>query len=189
MASASVSPSISPSASLSPSASVSPSPSIAEESVRRDPRIAIERVACRAFRSSNQDDITGADWTKVQLNLLTYDLGTNFDNSVNYRFTVPVTGLYHIIGSVCLYTSVTADKIYTAGIYKNGALVSQGVNQASAANYITCGVSDELYLSKDEYIELFVYTSEAGSTVDIYGEAAGLATFLVVRLVTKEGVR
>jgi len=161
-----------------------------EESIRVDLRTITEKVGCRAFLSANQENIASAGWTKVNLDSLTYDLGNNFDESVNYRFTAPVSGLYIIIGAVSfLDTSVIADKSYAVAVYKNNASISQAFVHASYAGYVSAKVADELFLKKDDYVELFVYTDAAGNAVDVYGEASGINTFLVVRLITKEGIR
>lgn len=162
---------------------------VTEESIRIHRRLPIERVACRAYLNANQSDITSASNVKVNLNATTYDLGKNFAIDT-YKFTVPVTGLYHIFGQVWyLSTGVQADKIYKAMIFKNGAVVSQSSHQASVADYVSASIEDEIYLEKDDYIELYAYTSGTGNTVDIYGEVNGLSTFLVIRLISKEGIR
>jgi hypothetical protein len=50
-------------------------------------------------------------------------------------------------------------------------------------------VRDIVYLKKNDYIELFAYTTGTGSTVDIYGDSSGLLTYLIVRLITREATR
>jgi hypothetical protein len=163
---------------------------ITQERVRVDLRKAIEKVACRAFLNANQENILSLTDVKVNLNTLTYDLGNNFDESTNYRFTAPVAGLYKIIGSVWyLNTSVQADKRYKAMIYKNGSAIAHSSAHSSHVDYISANVSDEVFLKKDDYIELWAYTTGTGDTVDIYGEANGFFTYLIVRLISKEGIR
>jgi len=158
------------------------------ESVRKDIRQVLERVACRAFLSTSQVNITQDNWTKVNLNAVTYDLGKNFALDT-YKFTAPVSGLYHIIGQVFLTDSVIADKRYMAGIYKNGAVISCSGCHASIANFLSSSVNDEVYLRKDDYIELYIYNQAGAGTVDILSDAVGLYTFLVVRLISKEGTK
>ena len=162
---------------------------VTEESVRVHRRLPIEGVACRAFLSANQENITSSAWVKVNLNLVDYDLGKNFDTSL-YKFTVPVTGLYHIIGQVYFSSSgVQADKRYLVGIYKNGSIIGEASVHASIADNVSVSYGDELYLVKDNYIELYAYTTGTGNTVDILGSATLAYTRLVIRLITKEGIR
>lgn len=187
----SVSRSVSPSASLSPSASISPSPSIMIESVRRDPRIPIERVACRAYLSADQENITDSTWNKVNFNEVVYDLGTNFDHTTNYRFDVPVSGLYDISAVVNLVgASIVADKQYVVGIFIDATEEASISYHASLAGGLGLQIRDCLFLNKDSYVEIKVYpVGVGGNTVDIDGDASGTYCYVTIRLVTKEGIR
>jgi hypothetical protein len=160
------------------------------QSVRVDSRKVIEKVACRAFLNADQDNITDSAWNKVNLNDTTYDLGENFDTSTNYRFDVPVDGLYKIHAVVRLVgSSVVADKQYAVGIFINGTESSYSGIHASVVDDLSISKLDELYLEKDDYVEIKVYPHGAGGdTVDIDGDANGLYTYAIFRLVTREGV-
>lgn len=159
-----------------------------QESVRKDTRQPVERVACRIYLDADQNDINGNGWNLVLLNTATYDLGLSFE-PLTHRFTVPVTGQYSIKGRVHLVgSSVIADKRYTVAVYKNGVAVSNGTAHASYAGQLSIDVNDEFYLNKNDYIELYIYPNVgAVNTVDILGGSG--YTYLVIDLITKEGTR
>jgi len=87
--------------------------------------------------------------------------------------------------------SVVADKRYLIAIYVNNALVSQSISHASLINTLSLVISDERYLEKDDYVEVFVYPNvgAATDTVDISGITTGTETYFVIRLVTKKGAK
>ena len=179
--------SISPSASVSPSGSISPSPSVGIESVRVYPRKALDRVTCRVYLSVDQEDLTDGNWTKVLLNTVDYDLGTNFDIVTNNRFTVPVSGLYLIFGKVD-FSNAIANKNYGCGIYINNALtIHDFAHTGDSTNEVTAAVEGELFLNKDNYIELYAISNAGVNTVDLGG--GNHHTLIHIRLVTREGIR
>lgn len=158
------------------------------ESVRIVTKKPIERVAVRAYLTSSQTDLTDTTWVKIILDAVTYDLGGNF-NTTTGIFTVPVTGLYHIMGSVHFTAaSAVANKSYGAAIYKNGVILrSSFEHNGSAVTEINSDILDEVYLYEGDTIELYADAIAGVSTVDV---ANGInSTLLLVRLITKEGIR
>ena len=55
-------------------------------------------VAAPAFSAylSNNQSISGATWTKVNLNVKVFDTASAFDNTTNYRFQPTVAGYYSV---------------------------------------------------------------------------------------------
>lgn len=157
------------------------------QSVRKAVTKGIETVYCRAYLSSNQNDLNGNSWNKITLNAVDSDNGTNFVIASN-KFIAPVTGLYEIIASI-EYTSVIADKRYYVGIYKNGNSVREVPVQASIAENISANCVDQLFLKADDYIELYGNPQVGGGVNSVDAVSGNKATILIVRLVTKEGVR
>ena len=135
-------------------------------------------VKARAFLSATQLNIVDITWTKVLLNTESYDVGSDF---ADYKFTVPVTG-YYLITARIVFTTVTADKSYTAAIYKNGALASSSSIIAAAAVTTYVDVSDVLYLTAADYIELYSYQDSGGDLVDIFWGSA--YTFMAIHLLS-----
>lgn len=162
---------------------------ITAESVRVDPRKVLERVACRAYLSADQSDLTSSSWNKINLGAVTYDLGSNYSTST-YKFTAPVSGLFQIIGQVSFTSGSVQDaKRYGVSVYKNGASICENQALAGVADAVSASVVDEVYLDQNDYLELYAYTTGTGNTVDVDGDTNGTLTFLVVRLITKEGIR
>jgi len=157
------------------------------ESVRKSFKKSIDRVVCRAYLSSNQADLVDGVWTKVNLNSVTYDLGGNFDTSSNYRFDAPVSGLYQVLGKIDLINTI-ANKNYAVSIYVNGSsVVHAHTNIGAATDEVDVEVNDLIFLNKDDYVELYAQSNAGVNTVDIDSDSEH--TFLVVRLVNREGIR
>ena len=117
-------------------------------------------TAARAKRSANQAIGTGS-WTKVQLNSETFDVGSNFDNATNYRFTAPITGYYQV-NALTQWANPAGSDFYTK-IYKNGSGVATAASHNITANTITQSLSDVVQLNAAEYVELYVYQGSGGN--------------------------
>ena len=132
--------------------------------------------AFMAYLSSDQA-ITSNTWTKVNLNAETFDRNGDFDATTNYRFDVPVDGIYHFTTNInfttdsssggYVYTAVRIDGggaiLYTAGIRIVGSAV-QSDNQ-------TVG-SMMLDLNAGQYVEMWGF-QQSGSTPSFRGITSG----------------
>ena len=157
------------------------------ESVRITKIKRVENVYARVYLSAQQSNLTGDAWVKINLNTIFKDLGLNFDTAT-FKFVVPVTGLYNIIGAV-EFSSTVADKRYLTAIYKNGTSIREVAGQASFISTLTVECNEEVFLLEGDEIELYVQ-SEAGSGIDTVDVVSGSkATMMIIRLVTKEGTR
>ncbi|HCC67902.1 TPA: hypothetical protein DEP90_01650 [Patescibacteria group bacterium] len=129
-------------------------------------------IKCRAYLSADQANLTHDVATKVLLDEEDYDLGADFSS---YKFTVPVTGYYYVMGRVTFFNLI-ADSTYYMYIYVDGsaAVDSRGGN-GGATNRLTVSDSDILYLTAGEEVELYAVADTAGDedTVDIDNGAAG----------------
>jgi hypothetical protein len=118
---------------------------------------------CFSAYLSNNQSISGATWTKVNLNVKVFDTASAFDNTTNYRFQPTVAGYYQINGALYI-TSSTTDSSIRSAIYKNGSQYVQGswiYNPASMSDSISV-VASVVYLNgSTDYVELFGY---AGGT-------------------------
>jgi hypothetical protein len=92
----------------------------------------VNAPAFHAFLSANQEGLSDAATVKVNVNSETYDSGTVYDNSSNYRFTPGVAGKYFIYGAALLTADATGNmreaEVY---IYKNGSSIGK-----STFNYV-----------------------------------------------------
>jgi len=82
--------------------------------------------AFHAFLSADQDGLSDAATVKMQINSETYDSGSVYDNSSNYRFTPGVAGKYFIYGAVLMSSGATAN-LREAEVYikKNGTTIGK----------------------------------------------------------------
>lgn len=135
-------------------------------------------IRTKAVRSVSTQSITNAyTYTKVQLNGLVYDPNNDFDEVTNYRYTTPVSGFYHISGSV-EYGSLSAGYIGMR-IVRNGVtpLIMQQQGVSTISNNMAVG-SNICYLESGDYIEL--ETSHNGSGAAKNLEYVNNLTFLEV---------
>jgi hypothetical protein len=106
--------------------------------------------------------ITSTTWTKLQLTIETFDIGSCFDTSTN-RFTPNVAGYYQISGNVSMETSSAVSVI--VAVYKNGTAFRRGTRGAGNSQSLAVGVSTVVYLNgTTDYVELYIFTSVTNNT-------------------------
>jgi hypothetical protein len=133
---------------------------------------------CRVYRSTAQS-IPGATWTKVQFDTEDYDNQNEYDNSVNYRFTAKIAGVYQVSATV-IYTGSAANTRTLTNIYKNGANFAAGNDSSSVSTSQGQTVGVPIKLEVGDYIEIYTYQS-SGSAVNTY---TSNNCFLVVQKMT-----
>lgn len=122
----------------------------------------------RAYRAAAQLNIVHNVWTKVQLTDEDYDPGGDFDNVVNYDYTIPTTGYYHVTGKVHFYDAVV-NKKYAVGIYVNDALLLFSYFHAIDTSSITPELTDIIYWAVGDRIELWCWHFAGVNTPDLAG--------------------
>ena len=142
----------------------------------------LSRPMFRARLTSDQS-ISDNTHTKVQFNTEDYDTASAYDNSSNYRFTVPSgqAGKYFFTTSVYLLAGAENNLSYsTLSLRKNGTTVQEansdfrGYRIYNYTNFMT-GVLD---LSVGDYVEVFAYT-DGTSTIVIESNNGGAGTLNV----------
>lgn len=125
---------------------------------------------CNFSVYANADQaLTSSTWTKVQLNTEDFDVGSNFDNATNYRFTAPANGKYFFSGQIGLTTAGASSGVpLRAALYKNGSAaiftsIEPGSGSASAIPRLA--VNKLFALNANDYIELFAYIGESARAV------------------------
>jgi hypothetical protein len=119
------------------------------------------RDRCKATRSSAQT-ISSATDTRINFTTEDYDSNTMHDNSTNNtRITIKRSGIY-IISAYVVYNS-NATGIRSTQIWKNGGSVSINTNNAVSAGNHQVGLTDQLQLTVNDYIECNVYQSSGGN--------------------------
>ena len=120
----------------------------------------------RVRLSSNQS-ISNDTWTKIQFNTEDWDTNTAYDNSTNYRFTVPtgLSGKY-----LFCYTAVIGDlndgKRGAVRLYLNGSGNNYGrENSYSSSTGANTYSNGQLMvdLSASDYVELYAYQNNGNS--------------------------
>jgi hypothetical protein len=125
-----------------------------------------------SFRGGNAatQSIPNVTWTKVTLQTENHDTDNSFANS---RFTAPIAGYYQV--SACIAYTATISVCWVA-IFRNGSVVAAntvGTTSSGAA------VSDLVYLSIGDYIELYTYQgSGSAATVASAGDRNFMSAFL-----------
>jgi len=118
-----------------------------------------------AKRGSTQT-ISASTWTKIQFNTESWDTGSAYDSTTNYRFTPQIAGYYQV--NFAIWTAVNLPTQCFVAVYKNGAewRFTNGGNGS-------CQVSLN---GSTDYIEIYANVS-AGSTgiqVESYFDAVGI---------------
>jgi len=113
-----------------------------------------------AYRSSSDQSITNNTYTKVQFNSESYDTDDAYDNSSNYRFTVPSGkgGKYSLYANVWMRgTDVNMMNYYLLAFYKNGSNIWEQHSNFTNNDIRSFGanMSLTLNLSAGDYIEVY----------------------------------
>ena len=134
------------------------------------------KPAFRATMSADQDNISSGTNQKVAFNTETYDEGSCYDHSSNYRFTVPSGegGKYLIIAH--LHFRATNDyQQKTVRLFKNGSFLAETQHYTTGEfteSSVTqnCEIVTIENLSASDYIE--VYGKSQGYTFHLKAEGS-----------------
>jgi len=119
------------------------------------PAFSANTVTAQSFPNST--------YTKVQINVETFDTNSNYDPTTNYRFTPTVAGYYQINGNVS-FVGAAAGYARVA-IYKNGGDWIQGSGipnntqiggQATVSSVIS-------FNGTTDYVELYAWQNSGGA--------------------------
>lgn len=116
-----------------------------------------------AALSSDQSVTQNSD-TKLALATEEFDIGSNFDASTNYRFTVPSgkAGIY-LITMAAEIQSPADNTVLMLKIFKNGSVIKDGQFHMSNAGYGEGCLTALLNLAESDYIEYYVRHNNSGS--------------------------
>ena len=123
--------------------------------------------AFEAYLSANQT-ISDATETKVQFNTERFDTNSAYDNSSNYRFTVPANqgGKYFVYSNVQATSSGDTLASGYIMIKKNGSEYMRNAfnPENSSMGYLTPTIVSTMDLSAADYLEIFGLCSLASGT-------------------------
>jgi len=139
------------------------------------------------MRIKNTTDSTYTYITAVAAGDLTLrdDLFVNGENweIKATRFVVPVTG-YYFVSAVLTFINVIADKSYVLSVRVNNTEKSSNRSQSSSTGALVSSLSDIVYLSQNDYINLWTYNDSGVNTVDLFAVASGVHTFMTIHLLS-----
>jgi hypothetical protein len=132
----------------------------------------VNRPAFEAYLSADQS-ISDATWTKANINTEVFDTDNAYDNSTNYRFTVPsgAAGKYNIYAILNLETDSGHElDLAQSAIYKNGSVYR--TERLNPNNSSVLAASVPVYATMDlavaDYIEIYAYVDRtSGGTIYI----------------------
>ena len=132
--------------------------------------------AFQAYASSSQSQ-TNDTFTKIQCNTEDFDVGGNYDNSTNYRFTPTTSGKYCIYGQAHCNAGTGNVTRLTVAIYKNGTDVAKqdtfiDTSDTVLTEFTGLTTTVESANGSSDYFELYArLRTYNGSTVTIEGGA------------------
>jgi hypothetical protein len=121
--------------------------------------------AFSAYRSTTDQTLSNATFTKVQAQTEEFDTASAYDNATNYRFTPLVAGYYQVNGSILAAGTVTLVRIIPA-IYKNGSVAKYGndVIMPAGGQDVRATVSGLIYMNgSTDYLELYANIQGSGT--------------------------
>ena len=137
---------------------------------------------CRWFASvTNDQTISHNSVTKVAFANEVIDSDSAYDPSTNYRFTVPSGkgGTYRVDFGFWCYDSGNNLQQAIGYLYKNGSelfnIRGQHNSSAEYAGYVN--MSSVITLSAGDYLEVYCYGQEAGSSTFIISGSGNNAIF------------
>lgn len=143
--------------------------------------------AFEAYLSANQS-ISDATLTKVQFNVKLFDTNSAYDNSTNYRFTVPSGqgGKYFVYAQLYMLGNGQND-VNTARIDldKNGSTYRYQAQGYSGNPVYTQSptMSATVDLSAGDYIEIRAYLDSGSGTATVKGEADKTSFFGAYKII------
>jgi len=125
-----------------------------------------------AYRTTSNQSITASTFTKVQLNAEFFDTDNCFDSTTNYRFTPTTAGKYQI--NVVGQVSQNSASRFMSIIYKNGSAFARIYDNTTSYAGPTGGGAVLIDMNgTTDYLELYVYSTAATTTVDAYTSGSG----------------
>lgn len=113
-------------------------------------------VPAFSYYANTSQSITSGVSTKVAINTLVFDTTSNF-STTNNRYQPTVAGYYQINGTVRCTVSGSSGTLFSAYIWKNGAVYAEGAQiQGSGLLNSHVTVSEVVYLNgSTDYVELY----------------------------------
>jgi len=125
--------------------------------------------------SSTTQSIADNTYTKIQFNTEEYDTANAYDNSSNYRFTVPAgqDGKYFVYSAVRMASSSTS---LVLNLRLNGSNAGFSSLKAVSGELQTITLMFSKSLSAGDYLEIFL-RQQSGGSLDASGDSNDQTTY------------
>lgn len=137
------------------------------------------------FKAKGGSNISLANntWTKAAFNSESFDIGSYYDPSTNYRYTPLVAGKYFFYAKAYITWASAATEQIDIAFYKNGSLETQygRYDAQTDGNYGHVGISSLIDMNgSSDYIEVYVRASTStDAKLYINGEHGEFSGYLV----------
>jgi hypothetical protein len=119
-----------------------------------------------AFRSATTQSMPNGSDTKVQFNGETFDIGSCFDSTTNFRFTPNVSGKYYLHCHLDL-TGGGDSVRYDMQIQKNGSVVKATTHEGASGDPFSFELSGLVEANgTTDYFEIFFYQASSSVAVN-----------------------
>lgn len=125
----------------------------------------------------NDQAITTATVTKVQLDTTNFDTLNSFDPTTNYEWVAPQNGIALVNGDIRFQGNATGIRV--CSIYLNGSEYAKGALSPSNTNVMNVGTTTFIEVSKGDTIDMRAY-QDSGGNLNVEGDATGTQTELNV---------
>ena len=134
-----------------------------------------DRTAFRVGMSTSPE-VASATFTLAPLDTVAFDLGSNFTDTSTYKYTVPITGYYHIMGSLQLNSWSGYGNNHMTSVYVNGSRQHDtDFNQPSKSAesrmeiptylaFVVHKFSYIAYYEAGDYLQLYGYVERSGGS-------------------------
>ena len=113
----------------------------------------------RAYKSASAQLINASTWTKIVLDVESYD---NLGEFATDRFTATVAGYYTITAQL-FFANISNGKYIVVAIYVNGSLAARSRRVTGGSGDAAHGASDIINLAVGDYVELFCYHDDVAA--------------------------
>lgn len=120
------------------------------------------KTKMRVYRSGTDQSIGTGSPAKVEFTSTNWDAMSEYDTSVNHRWTASREGYYQV-NATLQWDTTESGKDYTIFIYKNGVSVAQSVFRSTSTGANSSRISDTVYCAPTDYIEIYAGHNSTGS--------------------------
>jgi len=140
------------------------------------------RFTMRAWQNPAMSNLTNATWTVMELTNVGHDYNGDFDNVTNFDYTIPISGIYTVAGSV-LFTNTIVNTRYSAGLFSGATGILNNWQQAAYADLVQSAVVGNYKFAAGDIVTLKGRSNSGDNTVDTSAGEANI--FLSMDLLSR----